>query len=309
MYHRVLTDEEHINTFSNTGIIVNVKTFEKQINYLNKYFTPLSLNEVIKHIDGNTPFNSGHCLITFDDGWHDNYTNALPILRSNNTPALIFLPTNYISPDHSDNLFWQEYLSNMIHHLCTNNSPQHPILTNYNLNHLITLKGNILKYEIGQFINTTKQLSNIEIDEVISNFHQYFLDNEIMITSSATDKYISWNMANEMVNNNIQLGSHAVSHRLLTKLDNQELENEVALSKSIIEQNTQSQINSIAYPNGSYDSRVTHKCDKQGYKLGFTTNNGYFEIGMNVFEINRINIHQSATSNTPLFLCRVLGIF
>ncbi|MCK4587116.1 MAG: polysaccharide deacetylase family protein, partial [Gammaproteobacteria bacterium] len=117
MYHRVLETDKMENSYSNAGIVVRKETFDIHVQYLMTHFKPLSLNQVTEHIEEKLMFNSGHCLITFDDGWIDNYSNAFFLLKKHKAPALIFLPTNYIS---SQNLFWQERLSCIIFNILKN---------------------------------------------------------------------------------------------------------------------------------------------------------------------------------------------
>ena len=80
MYHRVLDKEDIASSYSQTGIIVSKKTFSSQMQYFQKHFNAISLIETIQNLKFKTHFRSRSCLVTFDDGWKDNYQNAYPIL-------------------------------------------------------------------------------------------------------------------------------------------------------------------------------------------------------------------------------------
>ena len=110
MYHRVLRPEDMRSSLSQPGIIVSTITFEKHVRFLRENFKILSIEEFIDHIGKRKPFEDRSCLITFDDGWRDNYSNAFPILRKYNVPAVIFLSTGFIGTGRS---FWQERLGNI----------------------------------------------------------------------------------------------------------------------------------------------------------------------------------------------------
>jgi len=89
-YHRVLPDVKGTG-----GIAVSCKDLEKQLIYLkNKKYTFITLEELAAKIDQK--LTEKYCVITFDDGYKDNYSYALPILKQLNIPATIFLTVNNI---------------------------------------------------------------------------------------------------------------------------------------------------------------------------------------------------------------------
>lgn len=71
--------------------------FEWQIKTLKNKFVPITLEQTIKFIKGEFKINNDGFVITFDDGWADNFFYAYPILKKYNIPATIFIPTNFIA--------------------------------------------------------------------------------------------------------------------------------------------------------------------------------------------------------------------
>lgn len=59
-------------------------------------FSPISLNDIEDLFYANKKLPAKAFAVTFDDGFEDNYHNALPILSDLNIPATIFLTTDYI---------------------------------------------------------------------------------------------------------------------------------------------------------------------------------------------------------------------
>ncbi|MFZ3047787.1 MAG: tetratricopeptide repeat protein, partial [Desulfatirhabdiaceae bacterium] len=88
---------------------------------------------------------------------------------------------------------------------------------------------------------------------------------------------LTWNEIREMANNQIAIGSHTHTHRVLSTIDAGAQKEEMILSKLIIEQNVGQPVFSISYPVGEqrFITRETAKIAAEcGYFLGFTTNTG-----------------------------------
>lgn len=73
--------------------------------------SPSLPNEVAQIINTGMEFPPRSCLITFDDGWKDNYTYAYPVLKRHHIPALIFLTTDFIGTSRA---FWHEQLGDLL---------------------------------------------------------------------------------------------------------------------------------------------------------------------------------------------------
>ena len=91
MYHSITKDEKGL-------FKVPKDKFYEQMKYLkdNNYKT-LTLDELYNHLINGIPFPEKSIVITFDDGYSDNYENAYPILKKFGFKATIFTITNYIA--------------------------------------------------------------------------------------------------------------------------------------------------------------------------------------------------------------------
>src|SRR5262249_33831995 len=70
--------------------------FARQVAYVAKHFNVIDLAALREFIQLGRPLPSRPLLITFDDGYLDNYSNAYPVLRQYGLPAVIFLVTDWI---------------------------------------------------------------------------------------------------------------------------------------------------------------------------------------------------------------------
>jgi peptidoglycan/xylan/chitin deacetylase (PgdA/CDA1 family) len=73
----------------------------------------------------------------------------------------------------------------------------------------------------------------------------------------------------ELASLGVEFGSHGHSHRNLTRMDNTELEQELLLSKEILEEITGAPVCSISYPFGGSDRRVIEAALRAGFTHGY----------------------------------------
>ena len=96
MYHEVSDDIDRIKRtrHTNPAYLLSVDRFREQMEYIhdNGYKT-LTLNDLL---NTNLNTNKKSVIITFDDGWANNYTHAYPILRQLGLKATIFVITDFV---------------------------------------------------------------------------------------------------------------------------------------------------------------------------------------------------------------------
>jgi peptidoglycan/xylan/chitin deacetylase (PgdA/CDA1 family) len=92
MYHRVVAKEP---IHSRHGIWVPVQSFEQNLVSLKQRgFSPITFKQVQLFLTGEFTMPKKPVILTFDDGYEDNYTHAFPALKKFGFPAVIFLVTD-----------------------------------------------------------------------------------------------------------------------------------------------------------------------------------------------------------------------
>jgi peptidoglycan/xylan/chitin deacetylase (PgdA/CDA1 family) len=91
MYHRVsLADEFPMNT-------VSPKAFARQMDFIDKNgYHVIGFDELVEGTRVGKKFPHNTVVITFDDGYRDNYNNAFPVLNRHHFPATIFLISDFL---------------------------------------------------------------------------------------------------------------------------------------------------------------------------------------------------------------------
>jgi len=97
-----------INDRDNNALTVHTDQFEKQMKYLHDNgYTTITPAEMMDAWQNGTPLPEKPVIITFDDGYIDNYKNAYPVLQKYNLRATIFLISDYLGV-YPNYLTWSE---------------------------------------------------------------------------------------------------------------------------------------------------------------------------------------------------------
>ena len=97
LYHHIVKEESEIQY---DYMQTTEKTFEKQIRGLeNLGYHFISYQDLIDYNNGQKKLYKKSCVLTFDDGCKDIYTNAYPILQKYNIPFTMFVVTNAVGAD------------------------------------------------------------------------------------------------------------------------------------------------------------------------------------------------------------------
>lgn len=94
-YHSVSKDESKKGPI----IIPKDKLREQLKTIKDNGYTTLTMAELNDYLLKNQPIPEKSVIITFDDGYRDNYTNAFPILKEFNMKATIFVISSYLNRD------------------------------------------------------------------------------------------------------------------------------------------------------------------------------------------------------------------
>ena len=96
-----------IKSVAKNELCMSPDKFEKQIAYLSQHgYHCITMTQLYDFFYGNGQLPEKPIVITFDDGYKDNYTTAFPILKKYNFTATVFVITSNVG--HSNNLSWSQ---------------------------------------------------------------------------------------------------------------------------------------------------------------------------------------------------------
>ncbi len=311
MYHRILPDNEINDLLIQPGMYVTENTFNKQLNFLQSYCHIISFSEFLQRWRSNewNP-TKRYCVITFDDGWKDNYTNAYPLLKKYNIPATIFLTTSYIG---SNKWFWPERLGFLLTEVDINKlSSNHrdELLSKFKdfnieeslLLSLATSSSVKKRQEIFSYnIEILKKYPESHINSFLGEFQQI-----LQLETPETCLFLDWKEIEEMAEHTIDFGVHCVSHRLLPRLSSAEIKKELNASLDTLKTKKVNLVPVLSYPNGDFNSEIIKLTKDAGYQAAVTTQYGWVSPESdNLFTLKRISIHNDISCNLPLFTFRL----
>ena len=113
--------------------------------------------------------------------------------------------------------------------------------------------------------------------------------------------YLTWEQARELAGNPlITIGDHTLDHRLMAKMTEDELRNEIINSKNILEANLGKKVNVFAYPFGAVNGRASKILSEAGFMAAVTASRG-FVCAKLPYGLSRIRVGSSPLSSYGLF--------
>lgn len=310
-YHRVLTPEQRTRTASQSGMVVEDRTFARHVALLARRFKVLTLDEFSDHLASRRSFRGPSCLVTFDDGWIDNFENALPVLRAHQLPAVMFLPVNFIGRRR---LFTREALTHLLVR-AIDVGRREPARRDALRAHLSPLGlASVLDSEhrdplpaVLKVVSSHRYANAPAFEALVST-----LAAELRVDAaelSQLDTFIDWDQVEQLGQSGFAFGGHGADHRVLTQVAPAVATCEVELSKRELDSRLEGGVKAFAYPNGAWNQSIAETVRAGGYSLAFTVDPGPVSCDDDPFALRRINIHEDMTRSTPMFMARLAGIF
>ncbi len=250
-----------------------------QLRYLARNFKIVSLASMVNRLVQQGAAARNEIVLTFDDGLRNNFTVVYPILRHLQVPATFFVCPDLIS---SGRWLW--------------NHESRCRLLSLKPEALAEVRSKLLAANVSvegtvEWIKTLKPAQRRWAEEMIRQATPDFRP-----TPAQREAFdvMSWEEIASLDPSLITIGSHTLSHPVLTTLPADELDRELRESRQVLEQQLGRTIPFFCYPNGSYDERV-YQAVKHHYSAAVTT-----EIGLlrrkNEIELHRLPRIPSAES-------------
>ncbi len=258
LYHRV-TD---IDTDPQM-LCVTPFNFDRQLKLLSEKYKVLTVDEFHLYLKNNKKFPRNSILITFDDGYADNYIEALPILEKYNLQALFYIATGTLN---TANEFWWDAVERIV--LLSESFPDREYMLLGNKKYLIQNLNDSLKLELYNSILANLRIMKSDArDKIIRELAIIFNSTKQRASHRALtfDELKKMNQSKSAV-----IGAHTNLHPSLASLSYDEQMEEINLSKRLLEKILESNIIHFSYPFGTakdYNSNTLSIVNKLGFEL------------------------------------------
>ena len=312
-YHRVVSDHMVKDEYIQPGMYVRRQSFEAHVAYLRKQFTIISLDELLDLWQtSRLKRDQSYCVITFDDGWQDNYQFAFPVLAKYHVPATIFLATDFIG---TARWFWPDQMMFLLEkgrQHTTGAADQRSFSTALEETIGITLSaadGMFRRVETGAPVDPNAIIEFCKGVEV-GSIHQMIdrLSRALHIELPTHRVLLNWDEVREMAGKGVTFGSHSVSHRIMTQIPLSDVKMELIDSrKTMLEQGIRP-VPVFCYPNGNFDRDIQGLVRESGYHAAVGC-----EVGLepdrpnDLFALRRISVHEDRSASVPLLAFTLSG--
>lgn len=294
-YHRIKSADDKM--IFDSGVYGHTtEEFYEHMSWIKKQCDVLSENELIDYVkSGKRSGKRVGVVVTFDDGYIDNYTQAFPILKNLEIPAIFFIPFNAIEQRE---LGWWDQISWMVDHTVIDRALVHGLQLDFS-----TADGkadSIL--ELQRFC---KQSSGERVADLMEILPPK-LGVELPTSEQASAEMMSWEQLREVADNGIAIGSHTISHKILSKISRDQQAFEIGESKRKIEEKVGKSVRTIGYPVGGRDTftPVSKELAREsGYDLAFSFYSGFINgEAIDEFDMPRTVLSREST----LFKCEII---
>jgi peptidoglycan/xylan/chitin deacetylase (PgdA/CDA1 family) len=251
------------NPFDDGVYSATPEELRRHLRYLKRNFRLLTMEELLGAAEGDFSILGRPCaMVTFDDGYRDNFDLALPVLQELEAPATFFVPTGFLE---SPKLSWWDRIAYVLKTTQEARiSLDYPVSialqtgeSEKAIQELIIAYKSAAEVDDNRFFETLESAAKVEVDDV----------------ALARDLFMSWEQVQQLSQMGMSIQGHTHSHPILGRLPEARQRWEMTESKRILEERLGKKVEAIAYPVGSrgaFSDATKRLAKESGYRVGFS---------------------------------------
>jgi peptidoglycan/xylan/chitin deacetylase (PgdA/CDA1 family) len=286
-FHRVLPETER-RAYPLPGLAVTPEELNAFLTYFMQHFDCGPLARQHERFLQNETTEHPLLAITFDDAQHDNYQYARPILAHHQIKASFFAPVHAVQ---TGELLWHDRLCFSVQALLHGTRDEQENLSQTLVRAKLHLpQTRHLMLEIMQAAKTLPLEQRLQLVEnlmsaaEITQFPKFALP-------------MTFDELAELAAAGHEIGSHSMTHSLMTECDDNTLAYEINESRHILQSRIKQAIDTFCYPNGNADRRTALAVAAAGYRRAVTTRWGNNSKKTDPFLLRRYDMDAKRVQN------------
>ena len=274
-FHRVGNGDDRVFT---QDLQVSPGSLENTLNYfISRKIDVISPDECYDRITSGKR-SRRFVVFTFDDGYADNLTEALPVFEKFNAPFTVFLSTGF--PDHTIVLWW---------YLLEDLVMKQDEVSYEDGGQTCTYRTSTMEEKKEAFWKIRSHILQSKREDLWPRLKRIFRTDEEGLLHPTRQMALSWQQVLELDRHPlVTLGAHTMNHYALSKLPEEEVRSEILGSMERIRSKTGTPVEHLAYPYGILSTagprefRIAEQC---GLKTAYTTESS------NILKRHTRNLH------------------
>lgn len=297
-YHRMYRDGEE-TAFDPGTLSATQASLADQLEFLTRHFEVVTPQALI-----DQPGSSRRrVLLTFDDGYRDNFELAFPVLRAHGVPATFFLTTRRL--DDPDVAWWDELA------WIVKQSPREAIEPGRWLPEPLPLDGD-RRFAIAELARVFKTLPSDQTEQFL-DFCAEAAGSGRCAASAGADLWMTWEMAREMLAGGMTIGGHTASHPVLARARPEVQAAEIEECARRLHEQLGVAMRFFAYPVGlpsTFDDVTREILRRAGVKLAFSLYGGHARPGrVDRYDVPRASVSAELTQQRFRAMLELPGLF
>jgi len=258
---------------------VSARRFRSHLEYVKSRFDVVSLADAVSMLSQRSPLRRDCVAITFDDGYVGNHRHALPLLSEQRLPATVFVTTGFLD----GRPLWFAAARGAFARLATGADALSPALRAT----LVQAFGGWPIDDDRDAVESMKRMRGEMRETVVAAL----LANAP--GGSTPTQPLTWDDVRSLARGGIEIGSHTVTHPILSTIGADAQRSEIADSRRRIAEEVGREPRFFAYPNGGtsdFDLDTVRILKECGFEAACSTVQGPNVPGCDVFRLQRIGV-------------------
>ena len=272
---RILMYHNFSGSQGNDPDALNVEGLYRQFTYLRQHFQVIPLLQLAEQVSSGRKLDRNLVALTIDDGRRSCYEFLFPLLKEFKFSATFFVVSSFI---RGEDWIWTDKV------IWLSEQPKPP-------------EGLVR----GKLDGVFKSLNRMRPEERNARVEAMAKSIDASIPASAPAKYqpCSWSELGEMADSGLmEIGSHTLTHPILSSISDEESWNELTRSKTQIEEGIGRRVNCFCYPNGmpgDYRPSQVQQVEQAGYACSVIAEFGMVHRSGDRYRLPRIGVARKSS--------------